>query len=535
MNRNRTNLNPNGLYYAYLRKSRADRDAEARGEGETLARHQKLLTDLAASLGVTISRFYKEIVSGENIKDRPVVQELLRDISTGACDGVFVVEVERLARGDTSDQGTIANYFKLSDTLIVTPLKIYDPNDEYDEEYFEFGLFMSRREYKTINRRIQRGRRASVEEGKWIASTAPYGYERIRIPNDKGYTLKIVPEEAEVVRLIFDLYTTGEQQPDGSYQRLGHYRISKKLDSMGVKPRNSARWSPSSIKDMLRNPTYIGKVTFGKEQDKKIIENGVPKTVRVKNADYTLYNGLHPAIISEEQFYLVQQYVDSRPIFPVVSNKELKNPLSGLIRCTQCGSLLTRAASNTKTNYPVLKCSNRDCSTVSAPLYLIEEKVISSIAEWFEEYKLSWTDDQIISNQIQVTENALASYQAELATLNDQKNKAYDFLEQGIYTPEVFSSRISLLDEKMSDVKLEISKLEFSLKLDRKKEYETNTFLPRVEKLLNSYWDTEDSMVRNHLLQDVVLKIDYTKNEANKKFQRDNANFKLKIYPKLPV
>ena len=129
----------------------------------------------------------------------------------------------------------------------------------------------------------------------------------------------------------------------------------------------------------------------------------------------------------------------------------------------------------------------------------------------------------------------MASYQAVLATLNDQKNKAYDFLEQGIYSPEVFSSRISLLDEKMSDVKLEISKLEFSLKLDRKKEYETNTFLPRVEKLLNSYWDTEDSMVRNHLLQDVVLKIDYTKNEANKKFQRDNANFKLKIYPKLPV
>ena len=45
--------------------------------------------------------------------------------------------------------------------MIITPIKIYDPNDEYDEEYFEFGLFMSRREYKTIKRRMQRGRVAA--------------------------------------------------------------------------------------------------------------------------------------------------------------------------------------------------------------------------------------------------------------------------------------------------------------------------------------------------------------------------------------
>lgn len=56
--------------------------------------------------------------------------------------GVLVVEVERLARGDTSDQGRVAKTFKFSDTLIITPSKTYDPNNEYDEEYFEFGLFM---------------------------------------------------------------------------------------------------------------------------------------------------------------------------------------------------------------------------------------------------------------------------------------------------------------------------------------------------------------------------------------------------------
>ena len=82
------------------------------------------------------------------------------------------MEVERLARGDTIDQGIVAQTFKFSDTKIITPIKTYNPNNEFDEEYFEFGLFMSRREYKTINRRLQRGRMASVKDGKYVANKA---------------------------------------------------------------------------------------------------------------------------------------------------------------------------------------------------------------------------------------------------------------------------------------------------------------------------------------------------------------------------
>lgn len=62
--------------------------------------------------------------------------------------------------------------FKYSGTKIITPMKVYDPENEFDEEYFEFGLFMSRREYKTINRRLQRGRISSAKEGKFVGKTA---------------------------------------------------------------------------------------------------------------------------------------------------------------------------------------------------------------------------------------------------------------------------------------------------------------------------------------------------------------------------
>lgn len=170
-----TYLNKNDFKYAiYLRKSRADTEAEARGEGETLARHEKILLDLAEKMKIKIGKIYKEIVSGETIDARPEVQKLLSDVKKGLWKGVLVVEVERLARGETIDQGIVSKAFKISNTKIVTPMKTYDPNDEFDEEYFEFGLFMSRREYNTIKRRLRRGVLASVQEGKTVASAAPY-------------------------------------------------------------------------------------------------------------------------------------------------------------------------------------------------------------------------------------------------------------------------------------------------------------------------------------------------------------------------
>ena len=183
----------------YLRKSRADREAEDRGEMETLARHEKLLLDLAKRQNLHIGAIYKEVVSGETISARPVMQQLLSEVERGLWDGVLVVEVERLARGDTIDQGVVSRAFQYSGTRIITPTKTYDPNNEFDEEYFEFGLFMSRREYKTIKRRLNAGRLASVKEGKYVGNKPPYGYRRVKLSKEKGFTLEPIPEQANVV------------------------------------------------------------------------------------------------------------------------------------------------------------------------------------------------------------------------------------------------------------------------------------------------------------------------------------------------
>ena len=83
-------------YLMYLRKSRADKEAEARGEGETLARHEQILSELAAKMDLPIGATYKEIVSGETISSRPKMQQLLIEVMQGHWEGVLVMEIDVL-------------------------------------------------------------------------------------------------------------------------------------------------------------------------------------------------------------------------------------------------------------------------------------------------------------------------------------------------------------------------------------------------------------------------------------------------------
>ena len=184
------------LYAIYLRKSRMDLEAEAHGAGETLKRHETTLLALAKERRYHIGEIYREVVSGDTIAGRPEMQRLLADVESGKWRGVLVVEESRLARGDTMDQGRVQQAFYYSHTYIITPNRIFDPDNDADQEYFEFGLFMSRREYKMINRRLNAGRLASAREGKWGGGRCPYGYRKVKLPREKGYTLEVVPEEA---------------------------------------------------------------------------------------------------------------------------------------------------------------------------------------------------------------------------------------------------------------------------------------------------------------------------------------------------
>ncbi len=527
-------------YCLYLRKSRADSEAEARGEGETLARHEKTLLDLAKKLNLNITQIYREIVSGESIAARPVMQQLLQEVEHGIWAGVLVMEVERLARGDTIDQGIVAQTFKFSDTKIITPIKTYNPNNEFDEEYFEFGLFMSRREYKTINRRLQRGRVAAVKEGKYVGNKTPYGYKRIRIPNDSGWTLEIVENEAEIIKLIYELYTVGELQADGTRERIGVSRIARRLNNLKIPTKTGGDWVVATIRDILINPVYIGMVRWNWRPAKKKMIDGqiIISRPRSDAEECICAKGLHPAIISEETFKLAQEYMHQNPPRPVGEKGVVKNPLSGIVVCGKCGRRMVRRPYYKNEHADTLMCAATSCDNVSSNLELVEERILEALKKWLGEYKIKWNNAEIASkvkphSQKSIKEKALRNQNQELEQLYSQVNNIHDLLEQGIYNTDMFLDRSRILSERINKTKETISVLNQELAEETAREESAVTIVPKVEKLLEVYHELPTPKAKNDMLKEIIEKVVYIKNQGAR-WHGSVDDFEITIYPRIP-
>lgn len=512
------------MYAIYLRKSRSDMLAE--DEVETLAKHKRTLTELAAKLNLSISKIYSEVVSGESIKARPVVQELLRDVETGMYTGVLVMEVERLARGDTSDQGMIAKVFKYSSTLIITPSKTYDPNDEYDEEYFEFGLFMSRREYKTINRRLQAGRVRSINDGKYVGNVAPFGYDRIPIEGDSGFTLT-PNENAKVIQLIYEWYTTGYVNDQGQLERIGVAKIARRLNELGIKPMKRDTFTVASVRDILQNDTYIGNVRWGRRKGNKRMEGGELITSRPRNDAHLVCKGLHDPIISKEVFEKAKYIMSANPAKPI-GKRKLTNPLAGLVVCTKCGRKMVRRPY--KNSNPSLICPYAECDTVSSALYLVEKRVLTFLEEWVASFE---SDARFIAptinNGSSLTES-LKRLEVESSEVTSQINKTYELLEKGIYSESIFLERNKILTDQAFALESQISDL--SLEIKKQEDYLTSyeIIVPKIKNFLSTY-DTCDVESKNNILTELIEHIDYTKEQGGRHTNLQES-FVLTIYPR---
>ncbi len=523
-------------YCIYLRKSRSDVEAELRGEGETLIRHERALLELAKKMHLNIKCIYKEIISGETISARPVMQKLLSEVEQGIWDGVLVMEVERLARGNTIDQGIVAQTFQLSDTKIITPVKVYDPNNEFDEEYFEFGLFMSRREYKTINRRLQRGRIASVKEGKYVANQPPYGYIRKKIENDKGFTLEPLKEEAEIVKLIFELYTVGELQEDGTYNRLGTGLIANKLNAMKIPAKKRKDWVPSTIRDILINPVYIGKIRWNwRPANKKIVNGQITiERPRASAEDCILSDGLHVPIIKKETFDLVQSLMSKNPPRPIGEHGVIKNSLAGIVVCGKCGRKMVRRPYSKEKNQPdTLMCAAKTCNNVSCALYYVEDRIIKGLKEWLKEYKLSWKSNNKSPININAQMLAIKRLDKEIEKIRSQMDKLHDLLEQGIYSTEVFLERSSINSKKLEKLKKDKMAIESLVDTEIARNKNKKIVVPKIEKLLEVYKNLKTPKAKNDMLKQVLEKVVYTKDKGGR-WHNSPDDFEIILYPKLP-
>lgn len=503
--------NDANVYAIYLRKSRKDLEAEARGEGETLKRHLQMLTELADRQNLPIEQVYAEVVSGESIEDRPQIKALLREVERGRYHGVLVVEIERLARGDTSDQGRVARAFQLSHTKIITPMRTYDPDNEFDEEYFEFGLFMSRREYKTIRRRLLAGTKASCREGKYTGSISPYGYTRYKLPGEKGWSLALQKEQAYIVRRIFHWYLYGI---DGA--TVGYGKIAEELNRLQIPSPSGTTWTPNSIQNILRNPVYAGYIKDGYRKKVKKFVDGELIESRPLNHNCTLSPGRHTPIISEDIWQSVRTLQSHRQHDSSTQNHLPQNPLSGLIRCSCCGRTMQRKANKNHTEITLL-CTTKGCPTVSSPLAVVEQRILGAL-----EYYLSPTPlpppavPSSASEKIIFLKNAVTACQSELQKVTLQLQHQYELLEQGIYTKELFCSRRETTLQKQESLNTRLFHLTKELQKENQEYTLPKDLLPIPYTFSFIYQTITSPSTKNILLKQLIDHIVYTKSQDSR-------------------
>lgn len=477
----------------YLRKSRAEEHANTE---ETLHRHKEILTDLARQRGLMVDAIYEEVVSGESLYARPQMLALLERIGAGECEAVLCMDLDRLGRGGMRDQGIILDTFKWSGTKIITPDKTYDLSDDTDEELTEFKAFFARREYKMITKRMHRGLRRTIDEGGYVAN-APYGY--VKAMESKIPTLAVHEPEAYFVRMIFDLYVN---------KGLGGTTIADTINAMGAKPHRAEKFGRTSVLAIIKNPVYIGKVVWDKRKHIRPGRRGNEKHFSIYQApeQWTVRDGHHPPIIDAELWQKAQAIVRERR-HPPSNDGTVKNALAGLIFCGNCGSHMQRGGLNK--GIPYLLCLTRGCAAGSKLEY-VEQAVLDQLRIKMREIELAIPDQAQLDTR--GAELALAETRKELVTLEGQKNRLHDLLEQGVYDVATFQQRMEALSGILRTAKERESSL--LVEIDRIRQLDQTALVERIRTVLEAY-DTATPRERNEMLKSVIQQVGYQKEKGS--------------------
>lgn len=490
----------------YLRKSRSDdplMDVE-----EVLANHEKLLDDWAENnLGGIIpeENKYREVVSGETLKDRPEILKLLRKIENPKIKVVAVVEPQRLTRGDLEDIGRMMKLLKHTHTLVATPQRIYDLTDDYDFDAFERELKRGNDYLEYTKKILNRGRLLSVSQGYFIGSIPPYGYEKTFVMDGKRKrpTLAEKSEEADTVRMIFDLYVNKDY---------GTTNICNILEELHIKPPKGKYWSPYAVNDMLSNIHYIGKVKWNWRKTVLVVEDSeiIKTRPKAKDGDYLVYDGKHPAIVSEELFQAAQEKRGrtSRQ----KASTELRNPFAGLLFC-RCGRAMSLRFYKDKLgkerSAPRLLCDGQTrCRIGSCRYSEIVDRVCNALEKHIHDFtvKLQSDEPEVISfhqEKIRLLERRLKELQEKELALWEMQSDPDVTLRM---PPEIFRT----LNEKTQAEKE-------SVQQSLREAYETMPSPVDYAKKISTYQEALDSLrndtitakEKNRLLKFCIDRMEY--------------------------
>lgn len=487
----------------YSRKSRTD--DPTLDVAEILARHETMLDEYAERMwGRKIPEENKkrEVVSGETIESRPKLLEILKLIESPKIKAVLLVEVQRLGRPDLEDIGRLSKLFRYTNTLIITPQKTFDLRNEYDREAFEREL-MRGNEYLEYTKKIMaRGRLLSVQQGNFIGTKAPYGYDKdiIMEGKKKCHTLKINEAEADVVRMVFDMYVN---------QDMGRVNIAHRLNDLGVPTRTGALWAQDTIKTMLENDHYIGKVRWNWRKTVTVVEDGEIKKVRPKTeiGEYLVYDGKHEAIISDELFLAAREKQGKN--HRKKAKTKVRNPLAGLLFC-QCGRAMSLRTYKYHNGEPRLLCDNQVYCKTSSCLYSeIIDRVRETLVQCIKDFEVRIKSDDKDSQKLH--ENLIKRLKAKLEELNRKELSQWEKYSEEEMPKEIFDKLNAKVLKEKDEIQQALCKAYESMPEPVDYEEQVLRFKNALEALDNPKVSPDK---KNKLLKACIERIDYKREKA---------------------
>lgn len=403
--------------------------------------------------------YYDEGITGTSVKKREGFNRMISDCEKGKIDTILTKEVSRFARNTVDTLNYTRRLSQLKVNVIFTNDGI-DTDDKDGELRLTIMVSIAQEESRKISERVKWGVRRKMENGYVLGYSKLLGYRK-----EKG-VLRIVPEEAEIVRRIFHEYV---------YERKGAHTIAKELNREGIRSVRGGVFRQDSLIRILRNDKYCGDLTQWKKCSTDFLtkqkiwnQNENPDTPLISIADH------HEGIISRELFQAAQELLDERGKRAKEGMKHsCKYWFSNKVVCGKCGTHYSKTGGK-NTNNPMLHCSNRAVygtehriSAYGKPVGCDNIFMVENILKTCVRYVLAYVreergqiEKQLLADIREIQKHAkkvdVAPVKAKIEKIYAKKQSAVDLMLEGIISKEDLKRQNEQYDAEIRELTMQI-------------------------------------------------------------------------------
>lgn len=385
-----------------------------------------------------------EGISGTSTERREEFQRLMQDCARGKIDRILTKSVSRFARNTVDCLNAVRQLSSMAVSILFEKEQI-DSAKMSSEILLAMSGIQAQEESVSISNNMRWSYEKRMRSGEFNGCYTPYGY---RFQDKK---LTIYEPEAAVVRQIFEMYLAG----------YGKGGIARWLQEQNIPHRyDEKQWNYDTIDYILRNERYMGDALL----QKTYTTNTLPthqKENKGQRAKYYIENS-QPAIIPREQFEAVAALLQRR-MPPNIPGDGF--PLSGLIRCVECGHPFRRRCDATTAYW---KCARRAKGTTACtPVRVDEEDVVAALLRVVN--LLREHSNQILTPTLTALETAqsrangtqhkIYEIDKEVATLRRQAHGLTQLQNMGILDAADFTAQHNELASRMSKLRIQRSRL----------------------------------------------------------------------------